>query len=435
MSTKPLSEILDAVREGRSAELEINVSSLNGEDLQNIARTVRSAPQLNKLVIGQGQINDAACGLLAEAISHRNDIQEFGFIGVPASGEGCAVIAEALAHNKDLKILRFPTCRLGSEAVTAFAGLIDKLDDFRELFLTQGTWDQASHDTLSNALIKHKNLITINTMGHVGYTLDDSILEQNLLAQPQQNLLSMYGTSSDVLKGKIKLNFERREKTHAFLRELQDKPEDRVVLSEHITPQHIIDIEAQTPALASYTPARHEGYDRFQFFYDTLPTLPEGQQPNIETLLTPDETGFTPLENPKTWQQYPDLLSTLAANHELKHENYIRQTPKGSTLLEMACAFRPVAEVTSALNASGVRIGKDALIHEDGSTTSLLHTIHSKGELRDLFSYDNWIGGERHEVDSTIQALPDNVRIAVPPLNRLKLALDRTQRSHAQIGR
>lgn len=161
-------------------------------------------------------------------------------------------------------------------------------------------------------------------------------------------------------------------------------------------------------------------------FMDTLPTLDAGEMPTLDSLLQPDTNGWTPLDNPKTWRNHPDLLQQLAEKGELNADTLHRRTPKGPTVVEYAFGFGDTDAVLQILSRENIPI-----CHLAG--TDAFEVIGKKGELGQLFTEAHWQHASRQELSSTLARLSDTAKDQIP--NRHQLLAGRKSPQQQAYGR
>lgn len=161
-------------------------------------------------------------------------------------------------------------------------------------------------------------------------------------------------------------------------------------------------------------------------FMDSLPTISEGETPTLDNLLKPDAKGWTPLDNPKTWRNHPDLLQELAKKGELNGETLNQRTPKGPTLAEYAFGFGDTDAVLQILSQQNIGVSQLA-------GTDAFEVIGKKGELGQLFTEAHWQDASRQELASTLARLSDSAKEQIP--NRHQLLAGRQNPQQQAYGR
>lgn len=144
-------------------------------------------------------------------------------------------------------------------------------------------------------------------------------------------------------------------------------------------------------------------YTAQEDFERLLERLPGFPAKGTETLFTPDESGFAPLDNPLLWSDRTmEDFTSLPLTKELLE----RRTPKGSSLLDSAFAAFPAEALLEHLHAVGVKVQMKALLAEDGKPSELLARLVDEGLAQRLFTPHNWQGAATEELRKTFEAIP-----------------------------
>lgn len=427
-----LDQKLDALRKAESDALEVNFDRMNGEDIERVARGIHSAPFLTKLHF-MGRVNSFATHLFAEAVAERTDIKDFGWTSNNGDGQDdkIATVINALENSKELKTIYVTWSDAGDKTADAIIRRIEANPAFENLYASGAAWSQTHHDRLAEAVKDKESLVTLNTSARA-HPLDDTKLGEAFTAYPHPNLLVPKGCHApgvDPLKDK---NNAACERAKAQMANIPDDV-DQKAFNAAMSPDLLADMVERTPALLNYGAFTQSNLDKFQQLTSSLPVAQDTTK--LATLFAADDTGFAPIENPQTWKQHPDLLDKLQGEGALDNAALTLRTDKGSGLMDMAILHRPAGEVLPLFNQHGLKLQQDALLTEDGTPTKLLERLHSRGDIPALFTEENWAGASPHALRSTVEALPEAMRVQVPPLNTLNLSLRAALPTRAGIGR
>lgn len=433
-----LEQKLEEVAYGRLDSLQINGKHLFGEDLVRVAQVIRHAPHLRSLGINDG-LNEAGVNLIAEAVSHRSDIHDFGLTNIRISPGNAQNLAQGLAPNRQLKRLKFSWSVPESTVLDHLTSLVEDLPHLQQLLLSGGVWSQQSHDKLAAALADKKELVilelspTPDEKAKSPQFLSDDAFEDALLGQPHPNLMRFGGNTSLPVQKVIHMNDQRRFETQKFI--YQELNSNYDAMCNRITPQRIVAFETLYPALNQNGAFGNGVRDTYRLFLEQLPKLPEPPEGKTlsDALFEADAHGFTPLDNPHTWRNRPNLLAQLAEETPLA-QALQRRSPKGMSVLEAAFAYLPAGQVIGTLNQANVQVQQHELLAAGNKPTPLLDILIGKHEIGALFTQANWSGGkDSGQMMACIRDLPEETRPLLPSLSGLRLQLD--AQHHAQAGK
>lgn len=427
-------EILEAVRSGESDTIKIT-AGLNRWELQELIGEIPTLPKLRKLDLWNASLDGYMVGILADAISQRTDIEELNFNKVPLEEAGVRRLAKAMLPNKGMKKLYFSFCDLEEKEIAPLLESVEKLKGLEGLHLNGNEWSQAMHDRIGDTLAQHRNLAALGLMPstqrpHPNH--DDSHFADALLGHPHPNLVTMNGLRAPQINGLLGRNIQLMQENKKTLGMMMSLYEDYAATAKEVTPEQLFHIEGQLAALRHSTSSPNTMIP-YETFLRALPQLTKGEPLTLEGLYTRDAEGFTPLENPLTWREHPELLETIAQAGNLDKSD--RRTAKGTSLLQAAFEYLPAQDVLTTLNRHGMRIDKAMLLDSDDAPKPLLETLIRKGEVGACFTPENWRGGSMDELKALVRALPEETRQYLPSLHGVLYQLQISPQTAQPRGR
>lgn len=442
-----MTDELAPLMQGKQETLRFN-GPMSRSEFAELVKAIPDLPSLKLLHLQQAYLQSSDVKALSSALSTRTDLQELGLHKSPITDEDAILLADALKPHKDFRALQISYCELQDEGMNALVDVIARSPNFRSLTASGNKWNQSTHDKLAVALSDKSDLATLSLWRDEKPPLDEHILEKSLLQNPHPNLVTTTGIHSHAIGALTSRNLAARVDAGRFLDALNasgDSYAKRVnlqvlepVVSSSRGISHTIgfnvvkdfDIvdaifKTQTRRTALIDFSRNEGkLAAFDDFLKQMPKLEAGIKPSIDALFKEDAQGFSPLENPITWQNHPNLLTELAQENGLSTANRQRTTSRGTHLLDAALSYLPTESVIDQIVPVGLRIGREELLTGEGKPTKLLDIIFSKGETTQLFTLSNWAGKSKNEVKSLVMALPEDMKPTVPPLLGLFQQLD-----------
>lgn len=433
MPDKPLllDKKLDELRKAESDELHINLDRIDGENVVRVAEAILTAPHLRKLHFSGGPLNEAAIGLFVQVTSQRSDIESFGWTSNRGQDEGIAQVINALGNSSKVNSIHVTWSEAGDKTMDAVIRRIEANPDFEHLFASGGTWSQATHDRLAEAVKNRPALITLNSSVH-RYNPDYTAIGDALVNHPHPNLLTPTGCHLQDVKQLQEKNNAACERAKLEFSSISDSL-DQQGFNAAVSAELLADTFARLPALRSYSAMSESNLQKFDELAKNLPILTRND--DISSLFASNSTGFSPIENPRTWQQHPDLMHQLQESGALNNAALHVRTEKGNSLMDIALLHCNAKDVLPIFNKYGLKLQRNALLQENGEPTKLLERLHTRGDLPVLFTEANWVGAHAQELRETVNAMPQEMQSKIPPLNSLQLALRSAQQVSTGIGR
>lgn len=428
---RTMGDELKLLKNGQSSALRFN-GPMTTDDIRELIAAVPELPKLKSVNLTGIGFTPEDFKALTDALVKHTGIQEIILNNNLIDKEKAAGLAEVIRANTGLRRLELAYCDMEDAALASVCGALASVRDLQVLNLNANKWQQNSREHLAFGIASQKNLCSLQ-IGREEENAPQEIFERALLSSPHPNLCTLNGVSSEKVISLIKRNQKARNDANHLLGDLsyaEVYPEQ----VGHTSPEAIRNIELRRPSIFHYT-HNSDALDVMDDFIRHMPRLPDDAPLTVDALFSEDAHGVAPIENPHMWRDHPDMMNQLAEQKLLKSETLAKRTSRGVSLLDSALSYLPAKHVIAALNRQGQRLGKASLLQENGEASPLLHILHQKGEIKDLFTLDNWIGARHGELNALVNALPDTMKVTIPSLHRLKAALDSTAKDRSQIGR
>ncbi len=170
------------------------------------------------------------------------------------------------------------------------------------------------------------------------------------------------------------------------------------------------------------------------FIAEELPTLGESEIPSPTRLLNEDSRGLTILDNPATWKQFGKLAERLETAGFPVDEAFLNgKNSRGETWLEVGIASAP-EEVLPALSDRNIRLQGEQLLTADGKASPLFKSLIDSGNIKPLFSSENWKGGNTRHIYQVFELLPEHMKRQVN-VHTLKQQVTAAERGGNGLGR
>lgn len=357
-------------------QLDLSYSKMQPEDVCALLPALKHMPKLESLLLDDIHIGDMAMEKLSEVIRDAMPaLRVVKFNGAGMGDTGAAALFESLRNKPNLQILDFRNNRFGDASLGHLAAMMRNKHQLMGLYLNNTGFSPGVQPHLEQALIQSgsSNLTHLWMDGKspiAGSFCDHNAKEMRAIAERIGNLTA-------------------------------ENP---------LAPQEIWQYEARKIA-AQYQrrEIHHENYDRF------VDSLPHPPHPVKLDYLFADSKGYTALDNPRTWQEYPDLLDRLAENGELTIEALNRRSTLGVSLLESAVGFaKNAADVFRTVNGHGITLDASQFINTKGEPTPLMETLINRWECGALMQPKNWEGQNRSGIQAVINAIPEAQLAMVP---------------------
>lgn len=149
--------------------------------------------------------------------------------------------------------------------------------------------------------------------------------------------------------------------------------------------------------------------------YIALPRIGAVEDVTKAELLTTDERGFCPLDNPVTWRQWDAISQQLAARGEAFSKAELQQGGAGQPYLHTAIEARCLPALLPQMNRQGEALEIGDIPQEAANTYTLRH----------IFSRDNLLCAGDDAFERNYRPLTDEQRSQIPALHALRTEIDR----------
>lgn len=386
--------------EGMTGLQSLNISNPSGQEItapDTLINAIRKMAKLQQLNLDHIPITTDQSHTLAAAFKYDvKDLRTIMLSGVPQDTISATRLLESLKNQPQLGIAELEDCRLGDEHLDILLDVLDSSPNLVQLRIRNNHFSETAQEQIARKLMEKRN---------------PNLYWTDMDAKPDE-------LTAFISKNRERtLNFKDRLRTANWDSQNPPPPEDiatyhrlRTVLSYHLP-----------------------GFDHagFTAMLDRLLPMPPAP-PKLDYLLA-DYKGYTALDNPKTWKQYPDLLDKLAEQGELTTDSLKRASPYGVTLLESAIRFDDAGKVIKAVNRVGLSIGAELLISEDGKPTRLMQQLIELNECHALFTEENWTGQSRQNFRTVLNIIPEEQRTAISNRHAIGALVSATEQAGRQI--
>lgn len=323
--------------------------------------------QLTQLFVSDASAGDENAAKLAGAMRGNTSLKALALDNKRISDQGIGFIADMLAGNRTLQELILNRNPLNDAGGRRLAEGLQHNTGLVRLSLYLDTMRQDAYDAVSRAIIEsgNKNFLELNSFAP----------HFEVKAFAAQNLTALERLADTVRDNPLAANaaelFEARLRQNAF----------------------------------DYKYSNQKFGRDFLRVLNNLPGLPEPSAEVCEALFTATENGYAPLDNPFLWQdaeQARQVLEKMPLNREL----LVRRTDKGASLLESLARSVDTGVLVKSLNRQGIHIGGQLLLDAENKPNNVFSALIDRGDVRELFSTENWRGREGVELAAIHQALP-----------------------------
>lgn len=380
--TKPISDALDAIAGGNMPHAYFAHSGLTDDDAKALAKALRKGDGVESLNLEGNHITDAGMHLILDAITGMDTLLELTIENIRTTAAIPAHLARILPQLPSLMTLR---CSSPEE------GFLEELYAVAE---------QCRHKNL----LELKNTLMQGTTGSTSW---------NCFSRPHMQ--------------------ENRHKAVDLLGLISQPGPEGLGLAQ------LIDIIDRWPSITHHNELKKGQVEwvekRFYGFLDGLPTVDPGQPVTIDTLLTPDESGKTPLDNPRVWQQMSLLIAQAAEQgNPMTIEGLRHLSPSGLPYLAEGLLAAPAA-IIRAFGKQGEFIDPASLLDpETNAPSALMESLIAGGTLGDVLNSDYCRHGNAQGWLTALRAVPEEAKGQIPNPHALQLQLSRIAQT-SQLGR
>ena len=399
--TEKFDDFVDALDGNTSVQsLELGCNGLTGAEFKRIAHALRDNTELDTLDLSQNNLGDEGMVALAELIGHLPKLARLHIGENNITNVGLETLRQVIEGHPSLMVINAQKNHNTSDAVVTFTETVSGLPRLCGLSLdTKGGWDGETIARMNAPMeaLQSKNL---------SYMIPNT--------PPVQQRSGANG-----MKGRMLFAALESAKPIPTLTLFQIP--DRLPILNTIAHLDSGDDEP-TPDIDKLYAEK----------LDALPQLAPNAPLTLELLLTPDEKGYTPLDNPRNWEVRPELFETVNAWLAQKPDLIAKRTPQGLTLLDYTLVAAPdCAAQIAALNESGLQLQRDFLL-ENGELTPVAAWLADEDKLGAIFTIENWLGTSVRDFRTTVCTLPEPAQAQIPNYYRLLSELSPKNRENAR---
>ena len=380
---------------------------------------------------------------LGKALVKAPNIRTLDLVRTPLGDEGMKILAQYLPDTK-VRVLRVNECEIGQDGITALAGVVAESTQMLAIETLENPGTNLIGEGFAatlEALIKNRsvsvwkfrnypngNPTRINAEVEEGYEeLEKRFAEEgspNLIEFLAPSLVGIANRQADKNK-RVADTYLSQISSGNFSAEALPLPLRKAVFERG----PIMVTRAKFPVGSNQI----GGYIAFQ---KIMPVLAEGEAVTHETAFAAHaEHGLTPLDNPETWVNHPDLFSKLMAQAEdpiaQLHDTV---TASGKDLQDYALTMIGAAEVIRQLNELGIMLHADLLLDAEGNPNELLRAALKQDAMAGIFQEENWMEGTQADLNALIRGLPDYAKDKIPNLHGLRAQIGRQQKQVRSVG-
>lgn len=426
---KPLDDKLDDLREGRTTELDID--DVNWPDeAEEIIHALKHAPKVTH--IKARWMKPEYIPALTEALQKLPELIQLDLSNSKFQPEDIRVLLPALKNMPRLESLMLDNINIGDEIMEELSEVIrESLPVLNVAKLKKFGIKNKGAAALFDSLRDKPNLQILDFSNNPFN--DDCLGSFSAMLKGKRQLMGLYinntalSTEAQQNLGQAIIQTGSSNLTHLWM---DEKPPSAQSFCDHnkaemhniaeriggltaenpLAPQEIWQYEARK--IAAQHQRREIDHGKYDRFIDSLPHPPNPVK--LDYLFAGNVKGYTALDNPRTWQENPDLLDRLAENGELTIEALNRRSPLGVSLLESAIGFaNNAADVFRTVNRQGITLDASVFINK-GEPTLLMETLVNRWECGALMQKGIWEGQNPSSLQAVIKSIPQEQLAMIP---------------------
>lgn len=334
--------------------------------------------------------NPAFDDLLQGVVNNTTDTIDYNKkSGNPLTEEQLLQLAAALQVNHSVRFISLENVENSDKAVLAMADLLATKTSWHGFFY-ESTFSETGLQAVAHA-IKTNPLIT--PIIELGGALRSEIIDSAILESGNKNLVAGYTGFDERAEAFCEYNMEIAAEIYSDYLECEGNFSKMFLpcLVEMKDRLRTIGLVAQYMSMGFWggievvDEIAEELGKAFDAFLAAVPYVDVTQALTHEDLVTPNEAGYTVLDNPHTWINF--------------------------------------SEIVAQLNKNGTQLQRDILLDENGKPSAFLECAFSLGKASVLFSEANWRGATPQELNRVIKALSPEQKEQVGSLHTLKSTL------------
>lgn len=412
-------KLANAIRNARSLT---NFSSANTKfaDFSVVSNALQSRRDLTHLTLDYVVKNSEDLHAFPNIIRNNPGIGELSLCGATgAPPELLEDLTGSLAALPKLHYLKFNYMNINNQAMSHLTSALAELPRVTVIDCSHNPIGDQPMEAIADLMRNRPNFLGLRLNSTSITQAGWNVICRAVLATPHPNLLHFSSNHSNLLvEPFLTHNLTATRRGVGVVKEGKIKPIDLWNVHERAT------------AITNQGGLQY--MQQLEKWLEHLPQFSPETAPSFEAAFTANEIGYTPIDNPKTWDAHPNLLEELAAQDGLTEEMLNRRTPHGQSLIEHALAYSAdIRTVIQTLNDNDIRLQADALFQEDGSPSKLLEIVTERRQVAGLFTADNWLDASPRSVKTVLAKLPPDMRDLIPNKHGLINCLERQQQSKA----
>ena len=392
-----------------------------------IAEGLKSLPNLKTLNLQDNRLGPDGATQVAELIGHLPSLTTLNLSENRLEDLGAANLAAAIGENTTLTSINLEYNRIGDEGARSLAPAVAKNQSLRSFNVAKSLMSATGRMTMIEALNGNRNLTSLTIAKRTISDPEKIAIEKAVLNSGQKNLYSLSPSIPN-----LKLS-DRKKIGAAAIKRFDTEDTTALTLKDFVAVEerwHLIvgnvqdwDIWGQQDSKVAPVKKRLDLFARYEDLKSKLPLL--GDNFTLGELFKANETGFAPIDNPATWQNPDKIFSALAKADPAIDNGFLNvRSPRGMSFLDCAISALPTEIAVNKLNGLGFHLRSKELLNEAGEPSDMLNLIIERGEVRTLFTSDNWDAAHPGELKMVLNALPPEAQEQVPNRHSLLGALN-----------
>ena len=421
---------IKSIKNGRTELIFNRDGAITLDEVRQISELLKSDRTIRRLTLADSQMTDEMAAVLAEGIKENTTLDHLSIKGNPLTDDGIAPLMDSLTDHPAITSIDMSRNQFGAKATRAIGLLYSRNPSLKQLQMEEstvqaGAWQpfgdmlkqsklavigfnkcgigNADALILAEGLRHNRNVSKIYLQDNAYDDNTKQILTEAVHASGNKNVGTYGGLDTDRLKS---LGLRNTTWTARLRKTL--------INTEHLIAMNTADlyaIEERYNIISNGAAPRIR--ERYRSFLEQLPPVSSEQFDTPESLFEVNEIGFTPLDNPKIWEHFPQICAKLAERGTPLTRDMLNQPNRDhESYLYTALCNGPVGPIMRGLNASGIRLQTSALLKRDGTASDLLDGIVENGDANELFTAANWQGARPRDVTAVMHALPEKANVS-----------------------
>ena len=299
-------------------------------------------------------------------------------------------LTEALSTKTNITELKLNDVTFNERSTTHLAQIIAQSPDMEDISLTGTEFTDQGIKQLHSSVSGHDNIATSKIAADANSTeaINDCIqlmlqsqsinfIHSDLWLREDADFQALY----DLASHNSSANYDRLD--NAFDSESRLKTDTLSCLE-------LAELEARSASIKDDHGPKRGALEQINAFIDTLP-ISSPETCTREELLTPNDKGYAPIDNPRIWKHMDEILDALnEKGTPLTVEDFLQQREKNGeshSLLETVLAGKGAGKLKT-LNNAGIQIPLDVMV-QDGEASPLLQNLLDQGTAKHLLSPAN----------------------------------------------